>query len=100
VKGTNATIPPKRSGPDQVGDWWRADWEEPDLPAHQETNQELKEGWRHPIAAMHVRRTDHGSEAPFRSVGEYVERIESWWNDYCARPENRNRKPARHPTMW
>lgn len=81
-----------------MGDWWRADWEEPDLPAHDENNRELAGEWGHPIAAMHVRRTDHGSEAPFRSVREYVERIQTWWNDYCARPENRHRTFALQPT--
>jgi len=34
----------------------------------------------HPIAGMHVRRTDHRGEAPFREVSEYMSWIDDWFS--------------------
>jgi glycoprotein 6-alpha-L-fucosyltransferase len=90
VPGSNEKSAPVKADPDDVGEWWKADWEFPeDHHARSKDARDLTGEWRHPIAAMHVRRTDHGSEAPFRDVAEYVKRIEKWWDEYRARPENR-----------
>lgn len=99
VDGSQEKGMSRKANPDDVGEWWRADWERPSDKAR-EDDDDSDEGhmageWRHPIAAMHVRRTDHSSEAPFRDVREYVERIEHWWNQYRARPENRLLAPGR-----
>jgi len=65
-----------------VEDWWVADWERTDEQG--QGDQPVGE-WRHPIAGMHVRRTDHASEAPFRDVKEYMRAILQWWDN----PANR-----------
>jgi len=65
-----------------VEDWWVADWERTDEQG--QGDQPVGE-WRHPIAGMHVRRTDHASEAPFRDVKEYMRSILQWWDN----PANR-----------
>jgi glycoprotein 6-alpha-L-fucosyltransferase len=93
VAGSHEQSAVGQASGDQVGDWWKADWE---LPHDQRTTYSDGNGdqqqplgeWRHPIAGMHVRRTDHGSEAPFREVHEYMARIEAWWNDYRSHPDH------------
>lgn len=81
--------------PRNTGDWWKAYWEfDQDQALDDQVAYEIGE-WRHPIAGMHVRRTDHGHEAPFRQVDEYMSHIENWWSRYRSHPDNqRNSSPA------
>lgn len=67
----NSTSIRDKSGK-ELGQWWGVKWE------GTEGIRETAE-WRHPIAGMHVRRTDKIAEAPFRDVSEYMDRILKWW---------------------
>jgi len=49
------------------------------LHAIRDLNKNLVAEWKHPIAGVHVRRTDHRVEAPFRELSEYMEHVSKWF---------------------
>jgi len=42
--------------------------------------KDIREKFIHPIAGIHVRRTDHRNEAPFRDLKDYVELAVKWFD--------------------
>jgi len=44
-------------------------------------NRDIVKNFNHPVAGVHVRRTDHRVEAPFRELSEYMVHVKKWFDD-------------------
>jgi hypothetical protein len=94
AENSHGMVPLGGVAPDLIGNWWQAEWEFPS-PGDQKP-EPPESAWQHPIAGIHVRRTDHGSEAPFRMINEYMERINKWWNTFLSDHPDRTPPPHCH----
>lgn len=54
-----------------------------------EMNQEVERNWKHPIVGIHVRRTDHKIEAPYRDLSDYMKHVLEWFDGHQISPDNR-----------
>eukprot|EP01114_Cavostelium_apophysatum_P018265 TRINITY_DN5616_c0_g2_i1.p1 TRINITY_DN5616_c0_g2~~TRINITY_DN5616_c0_g2_i1.p1 ORF type:complete len:495 (+),score=94.59 TRINITY_DN5616_c0_g2_i1:42-1526(+) len=89
---TSFWLPPEiekvRSVHGDVRPWVVGHIEQYMLRLNEETNSELmkrvenvKAKFEHPVVGIHIRRTDHEREAPFRSVEEYLGPATKWFED-------------------
>eukprot|EP01103_Thecamoeba_quadrilineata_P018740 TRINITY_DN7322_c0_g1_i1.p1 TRINITY_DN7322_c0_g1~~TRINITY_DN7322_c0_g1_i1.p1 ORF type:complete len:477 (+),score=57.54 TRINITY_DN7322_c0_g1_i1:21-1451(+) len=52
----------------------------------------LSSEWKHPIACIHVRRSDHIIEAPYRKIEEYMAIVEKWFEASNIQKGNETRR--------